>query len=72
MEAVAAEMLEKGVVYHCPSCHTRNFDDTDIECPKCGEKKLRSEIREGVMTKQITKNIAGIVYCEGCEFKIQI
>jgi len=72
MEAVAAEMLEKGIIYHCPSCHKRNFDDTDLVCPQCGEKKLRSKIREGVITEQVTKNIEGTIYCEDCEFKIQV
>ena len=71
-EAVAAEMLEKGVIYHCPSCHTRNFDDTDLTCPQCNEKSLRSKIKEGFDTEQITKNIEGIIYCEKCEFKFQV
>lgn len=71
-EAVAAEMLEKGVVLHCPSCHTRNFDITDITCPQCNEKKLQASILNQSVIQQIPQKLEGRINCTNCEFKIQI
>jgi len=32
MEAIPAEMLEKGLILHCTGCHSRNFDISEITC----------------------------------------
>ena len=71
-EAVAAEILEKGVVLHCPSCHTRNFDISDIACPLCNEKKLQSSLLDQLVIQQIRQKVEGRINCTNCEFKLQV
>ena len=72
MEAVAAEMLEKGIIYHCPSCHTRKYHASDLNCPQCGEQSLGSSISEEVIPKDPMKKIEGSIYCLTCEFKLAV
>ena len=72
MEAVAAEMLEKGIIYHCPGCHSRHYHASDIDCPRCGERSLRSSISEEVVPEDPLKKIEGSVYCLNCEFKLAV
>jgi Zn finger protein HypA/HybF involved in hydrogenase expression len=71
-EAVEAEMLEKGVILHCPSCHTRNFDITDIICPQCNEKKLQCSLLDQLVIQQIPQKLEGKIKCTNCEFKIHV
>ncbi len=72
MEAVAAEMLQKGVILHCPSCHSRNFDISEIACPQCNENKLQSSMLEQTVTAQIPQKLEGRIHCTNCEFKIHV
>ncbi|MCG3217194.1 MAG: hypothetical protein KAS63_10730 [Candidatus Heimdallarchaeota archaeon] len=72
MQAVSAEMLEKGIIYHCPSCHSRRFNVSDLVCPQCNEKKLGSSISEEVVPNQVQKKVEGSIYCLTCEFKIHV
>ena len=71
-EAVAAEMLEKGVIFHCPSCHTRNFDISDIACPQCNEKKPQSSLLDQLVIQQIPQKLERKINCTNCEFKMHI
>lgn len=72
MEAVAAEMLEKGIIFHCPGCHSRNYHSSDLTCPQCNTQKLGSSISEEKIPDQIMKKVEGSIYCLNCEFKFTV
>jgi len=55
MEAVSADMLEKGIIYHCPNCHSHNFNASNLICPQCKQQTLRSSITEKAEKEQIVK-----------------
>lgn len=72
MEAVAAEMLEKGIIFHCPGCHSRNYNCSDLVCPQCNSQSLRSSISEEKIPEQVLKKVEGSIYCLNCEFKFSV
>jgi predicted RNA-binding Zn-ribbon protein involved in translation (DUF1610 family) len=70
MEAVAAEMLEQGVIFECPNCYRRRFDPVDITCPQCGKKNLLTDISKDIKFVGLMQKKEGLIYCTNCEFKL--
>lgn len=72
MEAVAAEMLERGIIFHCPGCHSRNYNCSALLCPQCNTQNLRSSFSEEKIPDQTFKKCEGSIYCLNCEFKLSL
>ncbi len=68
MAAVAADMLERAVMYQCSSCFERSTDFSQIRCPECFEKTLETALNR-------KQNIGindpvGHIYCNNCDLKL--
>ncbi|WXG47092.1 MAG: hypothetical protein WED05_10605 [Candidatus Atabeyarchaeum deiterrae] len=70
MAAVAAEMLEYGVIFRCSNCHLYSTDISRLGCPKCGRKTIAASIDKRPRTSSVrTKTRTGEILCESCGWK---
>ncbi len=71
--AVAAEALPRGVLLKCanPNCYHFTADFTDVPCPKCGEKTLKTTMDKFVAFSP-SDILSGEVKCTSCDWSIKV
>jgi predicted RNA-binding Zn-ribbon protein involved in translation (DUF1610 family) len=71
--AVAAEALPRGVLLKCanPNCYHFTADFTDVPCPSCGEKTLKTTMDKYVAFS-LGDVLNGEVKCTSCDWSIKV
>ncbi|HMF31994.1 MAG TPA: hypothetical protein VKK79_11290 [Candidatus Lokiarchaeia archaeon] len=66
MEAIAAEMIEKGIIFRCSGCGLYVHDLSDINCPACGETALETQVTTKKTFRLPKPEVAGRITCAAC------